>query len=129
MHELSIATEIVEIVTASLADYPGAKVTSVSLLIGTHSGVVPEALEFCFPLAAEGTPVEGAVLHMDSVPLRVKCHECGAGPVAANSVQCPRCGSIRVSVESGREIEISSIDLELPDESPADSLHPGETDG
>jgi len=121
MHELSIATEVVEIVTASVADYPAAKVRAVSLLIGTHSGVVPEALEFCFPLAAEGTPVEGAALQIEQVPLKIKCHNCGVGPVAASSIQCPECGSINVSVETGREIEISTIDLDVPDEVVAES--------
>lgn len=122
MHELSIAAEVVEIVSASLADYPGARVSSVSLRIGTHSGVVSEALEFCFPLAAEGTPVEGAALQIEPVPLKIRCHDCGAGPVAASSIRCPECGSLKVSVETGREIEIPAIDLEVPDEAVAESM-------
>ena len=113
---MSITREIVEIVTDSLAEYPGSSVTSVTLRIGVHSGVVPEAIWFCFPLASEGTQVEGATLEIETVPLRVRCHECCTGPVETESMQCPACGSTRISVESGRELDISAIDLELREE-------------
>ena len=57
MHELSIAAAVVEQVTTRL---PGTPVSLVRLRIGTLSGVVPSAVEFCFSLAAAGTTLESA---------------------------------------------------------------------
>ena len=57
MHELSIAESVVDAVRARTADR---HVTTVRLQVGRLSGVVPEALVFCFELATEGTPLEGA---------------------------------------------------------------------
>lgn len=116
MHELSIAIDAIDSVSASLAKYPGARVETVRLSLGIYSGIDPGALEFCFPLASEGTPVEGAELLIETVPLKVQCHECEANPVISDSLECPSCGSPRITVISGRDLTITSLDLILPDE-------------
>ena len=54
MHELSIAKDIVAIAETNLAQYPGAKVTGITVSIGVFSGVDPEALKFCFPACHRG---------------------------------------------------------------------------
>ena len=46
MHELSIITSVVESVTESLADYPGAKVKEVRLRVGALSAVIEDSLQF-----------------------------------------------------------------------------------
>lgn len=116
MHELSIAIDAVDLVSANLTQYPGARVQVVRLSVGVYSGIDPQALEFCFPLASEGTPVEGAKLLIEGVPLRVQCHECEADPVKSDSLECPLCGSPKITVVSGRDMILTSLDLILPDE-------------
>ena len=116
MHELSIAHDILTIINDNLSKYPGAEVNSVSVDVGVYSGVDPDALRFSFPLVTEGTSVDGAELHIDTVPLTVSCNECGKGPAISDSLQCPLCKSINITVETGRELTITSIDLTLPDE-------------
>ena len=59
MHELGISRNIVAIVADAAR---GRRVRRITLEIGALSGVVPEAIEFAFDLAAEGTPAAGAVL-------------------------------------------------------------------
>ena len=59
MHELSITQSVVDAV-AEHTD--GAPVASVRLRIGKLSGVVPDALRFCFELVTEGTGLQGATL-------------------------------------------------------------------
>lgn len=59
MHELGISRNIVAIVAEAAC---GRRVRRITLEIGALSGVVPEAIEFAFDLAAEGTPAAGAVL-------------------------------------------------------------------
>ena len=52
MHEAAIAEGLISGVTERL---PGRRVTSVRVEIGALSGVVPDALRFCFSLATEDT--------------------------------------------------------------------------
>lgn len=116
MHELSIATNIINIVTANLTQYPGAKINSITVSVGVYSGMEPEALHFCFPLASEGTSVEGAKLHINVIPMKLTCNECGSCSEISSSMLCPVCGSLEITVESGRDLVVSSIDLTLPEE-------------
>jgi hydrogenase nickel incorporation protein HypA/HybF len=62
MHELAIAESIVDAVCEKAA---GRAVHRVTVRIGRLSAVVPDALRFCFDLATEGTPAEGAVLEIE----------------------------------------------------------------
>jgi hydrogenase nickel incorporation protein HypA/HybF len=59
MHELALAREIVAIVCGAAH---GRVVHKVTLEIGRLSGVMPEAIEFCFEAVAQGTLAEGALL-------------------------------------------------------------------
>ena len=62
MHELGVATEIVDIAARYSAS--GIRVRRVVVEIGRASAVWPDALRFCFPLVTEGTAVEGAELEI-----------------------------------------------------------------
>ena len=64
MHELAIAESVVATV---LERTGGRQVSVVRLRVGRLSGVVPDALTFCFELATAGTPLEGATLEIEEV--------------------------------------------------------------
>ena len=70
MHELSIAMRIVEIASEEAGRQGGAPVEEVHLKLGRESGVVPDALLFSWPLACDGTPIEGARLLVSEQPGR-----------------------------------------------------------
>ncbi|NEE49514.1 hydrogenase maturation nickel metallochaperone HypA, partial [Streptomyces sp. SID8455] len=57
MHELSIALAVVDQVDTALRERGAERVPvrSLTLRVGELSGVVPEALDFSFGVAAEGT--------------------------------------------------------------------------
>ena len=57
MHEMSITQSVVDICTQNAG---GRRVTAVVLEIGELSGVVPDAIEFCFEACSKGTLLEGA---------------------------------------------------------------------
>lgn len=59
MHELAITCEIVAIVCKAAQDQ---RVHKVTLEIGKLSCVMPEAIEFCFEVVAQGTLAQGARL-------------------------------------------------------------------
>jgi hydrogenase nickel incorporation protein HypA/HybF len=113
MHEFSIATSLLSIITEEAVQFQRATVTSVNLKIGTLSGVVPEALEFAFQVLSEGTAAEGARLVIERVALRIACHACGRASMPADPfIICPHCGSGDVEIMAGRELEIESMEIE-----------------
>lgn len=64
MHELSIATSIVEIASEE-GVRQGGRVEVVHLKLGTLSGVVEHALRFSWDLVCEGSAIEGAKLNIE----------------------------------------------------------------
>jgi hydrogenase nickel incorporation protein HypA/HybF len=115
MHELSIVSSVVDTVTESLAAYPGARVKEVRLRVGALASVVRESLEFCYGIAAEGTPLEGSRLVVNVLPVVMHCVPCGAGCGrwrAFRASAVPRCGEPCSDLRQGRELEIDSIEIE-----------------
>lgn len=114
MHEFSIATSLLEIISQEARAHQGARVTAVTLRIGTLSGVVPEALEFAFQVLSEGTVAEGARLVIERVALRIACNACGTASMPADPfIICPLCGSVDVEIKAGRELDIESMEIEV----------------
>jgi hydrogenase nickel incorporation protein HypA/HybF len=112
MHELSVAHAVVSTVVENLPS-PAPRVTQVRLRIGELSGVVPQALEFAYDVAAEGTPLADAALVIERSPIIVDCATCGHQELAsAQDFRCPSCGKPAGDVVSGKEMEILDITLD-----------------
>jgi hydrogenase nickel incorporation protein HypA/HybF len=62
MHEMGIASSVIEAVRGEAARRPGARVTKVGLKIGELSGVDRDSLSFCFEALVKDTDLESAVL-------------------------------------------------------------------
>ncbi|MGI9083856.1 MAG: hydrogenase maturation nickel metallochaperone HypA [Aeromicrobium sp.] len=108
MHELAIAESVVE---AILERTDQRQVTTVRLAVGKLSGVVPDALEFCFDLATAGTPLEGASLEIVEPSGQARCHACARDfDVDDLILLCP-CGSADVEVVAGRELSVTSVEV------------------
>ena len=106
MHELSIAGSIVEQISERLGDK---RVTLVRLRIGELSGVVPDALRFCWDLAADGTPLAGAALEIEEIEARCSCRSCGAEFRPPDGLQLCGCGSADVRLLAGADLTIASV--------------------
>lgn len=112
MHELSIAQALVEQVAAAVAREGGGRVLSVTVRVGTLSGVEGSALEMAFPLAAEQTACEGAELIIVPVPAAARCCDCGRDcEPPFPFLVCNHCGSQNVGVAAGRELTLASVEL------------------
>jgi hydrogenase nickel incorporation protein HypA/HybF len=113
MHEMSLAMNIVELVSAKAQDAGGQRVTSVELEAGTLSGVMVEALVFCFEAAARNTLAEGARLEVREVEGCGRCQGCGHS-FALDSLlaQCPQCGGYGVETLQGRELKVVSLTVD-----------------
>lgn len=109
MHELGITQNIVAIVSEAAN---GRKVRRVTLEIGELSGVMADAVSFCFDVVAQGTVLEGAELDIRAVPGRARCGDCGAEfDIAALYTPCA-CGSRRLERLRGEELNVKTMELE-----------------
>ena len=108
MHELAITQSIVDAVTDHTG---GAKVAAVQLKVGKLSGIVPEAMRFCFDMVTDGTALQGARLDIQEPDGRGHCRDCGSDfPLRDLILLCP-CGSADVQVLSGRELSVTSVEV------------------
>lgn len=113
MHELSIAYQLVELASNAARDAGAERVAVVHVRLGAFAGVVRDALLFSFDIATEGTPLAGARLMIEDVPLVVHCAQCNTD-VALPSVQsfrCPVCNTPSNQIVQGRELELTAIEI------------------
>ena len=108
MHELSITQSVVDTVSERTA---GATVTGVHLVIGRLSGVVPDSVRFCFELVTAGTPLEQAHLEISQPGGRVHCRTCDGDFDTDDLILLCRCGSADVTLVSGDELLIRSVEV------------------
>lgn len=113
MHELSIAQSILDIVYQSVPQEELASVRAVRMKVGVLSGVVADSLDFCFSAITSETPLNRAALSIDRVPFRVRCNTCSHEFTnEIGYVVCPECGGVETTVVSGRELQVTEIELE-----------------
>ncbi len=116
MHELSVASEILDVVEEALGHRES--LVAVDLVLGPLSGVSAEALEFCFTEMASQRGFGRPVLRIRPTAAVVKCAECGASYEAPDlAAFCPSCGGVFKQVLSGRECSVESIETAQDDPS------------
>jgi hydrogenase nickel incorporation protein HypA/HybF len=113
MHELSIASSILDAVRSEVEKHPGAHVTKVGVRIGALSGVEPEALCFGFTALAQGTDLESLELVIENVPRRQRCPACDfTFEVAEDGLACPRCANAQTLLAGGEELDLAYLEVE-----------------
>jgi len=111
MHELSIAQNIVDILHDQMRIHNLSRIETVSLRIGVLRAVVLESLSFSFAVLTSGSPLEGAHLEVEEVPIRGRCIGCGHEFTLKNWMDdCPMCRGARVEIISGKELDIVAIE-------------------
>jgi hydrogenase nickel incorporation protein HypA/HybF len=108
MHELSICEGIVESVCEAV---PEGEVLVVTVEIGRLSGIVPDAVRFCFDACSRGTRVEGARLDIVEVPGRGRCASCDRELEMDELLARCACGNPFLEVVRGRELRIRSVEV------------------
>jgi hydrogenase nickel incorporation protein HypA/HybF len=113
MHEMGIALEIIEIVRSSIPEsVKRPRVERVHLKIGRLSAVVTDSLRFCFEVASEETPLAGAELVVDEIPVEAQCNDCGHRWTIDEPVfVCASCRGGSLTLLSGRELDVHSFQL------------------
>ena len=109
MHELGITRNIVAIVAEHAA---GRHVTRVAIDVGRLSGVLSDAVRFCFDVVARGTCVEGAKLEIRDIEGRARCRACLAEFATVNLYSPCVCGSRDIERLAGEELNVREFEFE-----------------
>ena len=112
MHELGVASEILDVALAEADRHAAKKVTSIRLRVGVLRAIEPGNLSFLFEHLARGTPAEGAHLEIVEEPVRVECEACGVSEAPSFLLVCPRCQGSGVSMTGGDSLSILSLDID-----------------
>lgn len=121
MHELSIASGLLEKLLDFAEKNPGKKIVEVRLAVGELSHIEHEQLRFCYEAIATETPLEGSKLEIEKVEAMVKCPHCnyrgsakywdGAlSGIPVATLECPACGKTTEATD-GKECAIKSLRL------------------
>ncbi|HLV87145.1 MAG TPA: hydrogenase maturation nickel metallochaperone HypA [Candidatus Sulfotelmatobacter sp.] len=112
MHELSIAMGIVD-AALDEAQQRHVQVSAVHLRLGALSGVVKDALLFSWEVACQDTPLQGAQLLVEEIPVVAFCPNCKEHRTLASIQEfiCPDCGSPTGDITQGKELEVFAIEV------------------
>lgn len=117
MHEMGIIAGVLDAVNPSAADAGATRVLTVNLRVGVMTEAIEDALVFAFEALSEGTLCEGAELAIEWVEPESVCLECGNRFSHDRFHRtCPACGGYETTITAGRELEIASIEVDLPDD-------------
>ena len=108
MHELAITQSVVDMVVERTA---GRRVGRVRLDVGALSGVVPDAMQFCYELIVSGTPLEGSTLVIEQTRGAAHCRSCGQDFALDSLILLCDCGSADLDIRSGRQLRIVSVEV------------------
>jgi hydrogenase nickel incorporation protein HypA/HybF len=131
MHEVALMTNLLDTVEKVARREACGPVRTIHIRIGELSGVNVDALRFAFDVLRKGTVSEESTLECEIVPLVVRCGDCGDEFNPRELVfRCRACGSARIDVVTGREMEIDHIDVDdHPDGCGDASPHPNNDEG
>ena len=117
MHELGIMTSVLDAAKESAREAGATKLLKVSLSVGEMTEAIEDSLRFAFEVLTEGTMSEGAELEINMVTPRSLCLDCGAEYEHDRfHMVCPECGGYNTKLLAGRELQIDSIEVDLPDD-------------
>lgn len=117
MHELGIMTGVLQAVEESAKQAGSEKVLKISLSVGVMTEAIEDALRFAFEALSEGTMCESTELEITMIPPVSICAECGNEYEHDRfHMLCPECGSSFTQLIQGKELQIDSIEVDLPDD-------------
>lgn len=123
MHELGIMTSVMDSVNEVARAHGAERLLSVTLRIGEMTEAIEDALQFAFEVLTEGDPFsEGSTLVVHMVTPRSICLECGTEfDHDRFHMLCPACDSFATQLLRGREMEIESIEVDIPEDGKGES--------
>ena len=106
---------VVKAVEVAATKAGASAVESVGLRVGTQSGLVPDALEWAWPMATANTPLQGARLELEVIQAAIWCPHCNTEQPIDEfyALTCPVCGTPSGNLVRGREFEVAYADMDV----------------
>ncbi len=112
MHEVGIMEEILDTAMAAAAAQNATQIHRITVVIGALSGVSAPALQFAFQALSPGTMAEGSAFELIEKPAICFCTNCEIEFSPEDVIYvCPRCASLSSEIRSGRELELSTLEV------------------
>ena len=117
MHELGIMTSVAQCSVREARRAGATSVLEVTLDVGEMTEAIPDALQFAWEVLQEGEPmIANAKLNVNMISPKSRCLECNAEYEHDRfHMVCPECGSAFTKLLRGRELNIASLDVDVPD--------------
>ncbi len=113
MHEIGIASAIIEAGQAEAARLQGSRLVRVGVRIGALAGVDSDALRFAFTALTRDTELDTVVFEIEGRPRRDRCLDCDQEfESGIYSNPCPVCGSERLLLVGGDELDLAYVEVE-----------------
>ena len=111
MHELGLCDALLRMVDETAKEEELEKVLSVTIEIGTLSGVVPKYMEDSWEAVVDGTPYRETKLRIEAVEGTALCLDCGLEFTPdLNKLSCPNCRGNKLKPLTGRELTLKEIE-------------------
>ncbi len=113
MHEMSIALNIIDIVSSEARKNNSEKINEVEVEIGQLSGVELESLKFSLDIAKKNTPLANSSTKFLTIDAEAKCRDCNCIFKLNDFIgTCPDCGKFDLEIIKGKELRVKSINIE-----------------
>jgi hydrogenase nickel incorporation protein HypA/HybF len=113
MHEMGIASSVLEAVAAEMKRRPLAVPCKIGLRIGEMTAIDQDSLRFCFDALIQDTDLASLELAIEFCPRRHRCGQCGQEfEVHDYDFSCPKCGSFATACVSGDQLEMAYLEVE-----------------
>ena len=123
MHELAIATSLVESLLELVKKQSASKVLEVHLSVGKLRVLSIDQLKFSYEILSKGTALEGSVLDVEETPGYARCTNCDYAEklevddlsfhFSLPQMTCPQCGA-NLILEGGDELLITKVRMLAP---------------
>jgi hydrogenase nickel incorporation protein HypA/HybF len=112
MHEMRVATEIIEFAQKEMLNRNLDSIKKIGMKIGALSCINPDSLRFCFEAATQETALADVALTIEYVPVDGVCKSCGEDfRVDDYTFICPSCGSNDIDIARGDECVIEYLEV------------------
>ncbi len=110
MHELGICDALLKMLRSVAEEEELKNVQSITVEVGTLSGVVPHFLTDCWQAVIDGTEFESTDMIVETVEGRAQCMECGKEFTAdLERLKCPNCGGNKLTPISGTDLTLKEV--------------------
>ena len=113
MHEMSVATGIINVLGDKLSQLAPCKLIALELTVGKLSGIEEQSLRFALDTLLVGQGHSDVHLRFRQSPAVFKCTACNwQGQLETFTLRCPQCNATELDIINGQDVILERIEVE-----------------